>query len=706
MLGVSFFIQPPEKAFSQDTNESSVIKKDDSAAGAFKEEAPQQTPAAQPSNVRSKVLEIAELNKKIFFSEQMIGLKMSAAKDAESSLNSLYKKREALCEEVKKTCSAGDTAKELGAVKSEILNSKLYGAAGFDSLVEKLKTIKPQSHGSDSASVSLGAGAKDSIMELDSYIKLESSRLENPITFSDELVKFASKPQDAEAGPGSADAAGQSPDGGIDPQYEELALFNPTEMYPAGNDRDISINAPAEIKFDGGRIKKQGGKIDLVVRSANVRQKYNAKPGGSDTGKIDAKWDPARNSLSISHNAPLERGAMYSATVVFEHDMPPGANEKPQNGPTGGSAAASSPGSSGSASGSAAASAASGSVRNKSVNGGIFKTVDMDFSENKVRYKLDWNFETIGYTSVQSGALPDGSTNETKLTDGTGEVSLKDKRETDEAKLQKNGSTGETGLKKVAPAFQEYDDARSLPAIILRMPEGSDVRRKSEVFVVFSTDMNPASVKSDTMLLFTERRKGEFIPVTGEIEMVGRKLYFRPYEELVFGRNYKVCVNNIKSASGINFPLAETYFFKTAPGVTSVKLPHDGNISLGDTFEVTISEDVGDVKIKFVKCDNTREAELEFDICARLVAEEPAGRGGIKNMALDSTGSALKPILNKAREAAADIQSAIAVKSSPDKKMCVTFKPRKPLSKNQAYKIDVYSETRFIDEGIIKFKAK
>ncbi|HNY13108.1 MAG TPA: hypothetical protein PKK26_16085, partial [Candidatus Wallbacteria bacterium] len=497
MLGVSFSIQLPEMAFSQDTYESKVIKSDANAPGADTSEVSHPDAVSQPSNVRAKILEIAELNKKIFFSEQMIGLKMSnEAQDVEGTLNSLYKKREALCDDVKKTCSSGDPAKEIRAIKSEILNVKLYDAAGFDSLVEKLKTIKLQPQGSDSNSVSLGGNAKDSIMELESYVKLESARLEDPITFNDELKKFASKPQENAVDSGASDA-GASSGGGIDPQYEAIAVFNPAEMYPAGNERDIAIDSPAEIKFDGDKIKKQDRKIDIVVKSVDVRQKYTVKPGGSDAGKMDVKWNPEKNSLSISHNAPLERGAMYSATVTFEHKIPTVNNPAP-NGQNGGSASSSTGGaaSSGSVS-SAVAGASSGLVRNKSVNGGIFKTVDIDFSENKIKYKLDWNFETIGYT-VESVALPDGATNEAKLKDGTGEVALKDKRETDEAKLKKGGSTGETALKKAPPAFQLYDDAKSLPAIILRMPEGPDVRRKSEIFVVFSTDMSPASVKHDT----------------------------------------------------------------------------------------------------------------------------------------------------------------------------------------------------------------
>lgn len=674
--------------------------------------------------VKKNIEKITSMSRDIFLLEKLAETKNDGAEREriEQTLNNLYSAREALSAKLASDCASDTTHKSLRELRAKVFNLKLFEAAGFDSTVSRL--LADGSLDSQST-VSVSMNAKESAQELKSFIKLEESRLQVPVSYEEEVDKNLSSYDPAKMGELTAEAAlaGAAPeDGGT---IEKNAPLSAAELTPEAGAEDASIDKPVKIAFDAEKIRKSGKKLDVKIKRADIVQKFAPKAAPGSVGKIDVRWDPAENSLVVTHSSPLERQAIYGVNVEFSHGIesaPPATAETQvaQAPPAGSSEVQTAPAPAAQQpSGAAAAYAGPKFARSLSVSGGMTKKVDVNLADNVVDYTFNWNFGTKSYPAPPAPA--DGGASQTAETGlgggegGSGEVSVTDRRDTDEGSLrQAGGSTGENSVKKELPASPGFESPMAVPTIVLRNPEGPAVRRNTEIFVVFSCDIDPSSIKPGTMTLSIERGRGLFEPVTGEAFLSARKLTFTPFEQLVPGKNYSVRIASVRSATGVNMPVDETYFFRTAPAVIATRLPHDGSVSLAETFEITLSQNIDDVKIRFNLCDGTRESELDFELCERLY-KNPAAPSGISKLALSTGGPSIAPFAARTPQGqpvAADVtgRSRSNVKDPAadpgDVPVVIQFRPKKPLEKGKFYKLDVYSGTEYIDDGIIRFKAR
>jgi len=696
---------------------------------------PQQAQPAAPASttdIKKNINRIASMNRDIFMLEKLAETKNQKEdlEKIEKALNSLYTAREALSARLASDCAKDTTNNSMRELRSGIYNLKLYDAAGFDSTLSRILADDNLNTGS-TAGISLNP--KDSVLELKSFVKLEESRLSNPITYEDDVNKNISSYDDSKLGELTSEASLTGP-GDSGELVEKSAPLSPTEIFPESGADDAPIDKPVTIKFDPEKIKKAGQKIEVKVKKADMVQKFAPKNAPGSTGKIDVRWDPAENSLVISHTTPLDRKGVYGVSVDISHELQPqeaaGTSETQlqqtathsSSGTTETQASQTPAQQGGGASASSGAAitpaAAPKFMRSVSMNGGLIKKVDINYIDNVVDYHFNWNFGTKPYPApsapAEGGATQTAETALGSGASGSGEVSVTDKRDTDEGSLrQSGGSTAESTVKKELPLSPGFETPMAIPTIIIRNPEGPAVRRKTDIFVVFSCDIDASSIKPGTMSLSVERGRGLFEPLTGETQITARKLSFLPSEPLVPGKNYRVEVSSVKSASGVLMPVGEVYFFKTAPAVISVKLPYDGSVSLSETFEITLSQNIDDVKMRFNVCDGTRESELEFELFSRLYRQETPAQG-ISKYALSTGGPSISPFEAKTPQKApvgSDITGKSQIVSSRDKApeeipVSIQFKPRKPLEKGKFYKLDVYSGSEYIDDGIIKFKAQ
>ena len=647
------------------------------------------------AEIKSDIKKLLAGNKKIFFLEQMAALKMSDENGVESLLNSLYNERESLCMKLAGACHSNGAQNAVKIIKSHILNTKLYELYGLDSLTcYALNYPESSVLQSDTAEAEIASDKiNDSLLELASYIKLENTRLTNSNFFLDDLNKYMSAP-DFNVQSGSASFSGPS-DGGFSKE-ESKVLFATEELSPGANATQAPINSPIVIKFNAERLNMPASKTAVNVNSVTLNRKYSRAPRSA--GSISFKWDPAASSLIIMPSSQLERNMHYNVCVSFDHKIaPPPA--KPHYNQT---------------------SAQKGFFRSRSVNAGLFKTVDINLSDKIVSYKLEWNFQTLAYQSTSSEALLSSSqapaTDENEITDNsTAEVELKDRRDTNEAEIgdksdiETKNSTAETSLdKKNMMTGELFEQPKNMPMVINRSPEGVSIMTGSEIFVVFSCDIDPASINDNTMQLFGETIKSEFEKLSYKLKLSGRRLTLIPQKPLSASKNYKVLVTSIRTAKKLSMPINETFYFKTGCAVLSAKLAHDGKVKKDETFEITLSEDLADLNINFFELDNKKEKPIEFDNCGKVFLRplKPAkpSLNSIKLGTAEALNSASIGTQHNANNKTASASKKIIVKENGP--VTIFIKPRSPLVKGRSYKIDVFSQYGVIENGIIKFSAK
>jgi hypothetical protein len=649
-----------------------------------------------PAEIKSDIKKLLAGNKKIFFLEQMAALKMSDDNGVESLLNSLYDERESLCIKLAGACRGGDAQNAVKIIKGHILNTKLYELYGLDSLTSyALNYPGSNAQQGETAAAEIAADKiNDSLLELASYIKLENTRLANSNFFLDDLNKYMAAP-DFDTQSGTVSSGGGASDGGFSKE-ESKVLFVPEELSPGANSTEAPINSPIAIKFNAGRLNSPAYKTALNVNSVMLSRKYSRASRGA--GSISFKWDAAASSLIITPSANLERNMHYNACISFDHKIaaPPAKQPSHQLSPQ------------------------KGFFRSRSVNGGLFKTVDINLSDKTVSYKLEWNFQTIAYQSTSSEALLSSSdssaTNENEIIDNsTAEVELKDRRDTDEAEIGdksdnkiKNG-TAESALNKKGMMTGElFEQPKNMPMIINRAPEGVSIMSGSEIFIVFSCDIDPASINNNTMQLFGETAKSEFEKLGYKLKLNGRRLTLIPQNPLSASKNYKVLVTSVRTAKKLSMPINETFYFKTGCAVLSAKLAHDGKVKKDETFEITLSEDLADLNINFFEIENKKEKPIEFDKCGKVFPQpsKPAkpSLSSITLGAARTLNAAQAAAGHNANNKTADASKKIIVKE--DGPVTIFIKPRSPLVKGRDYKIDVFSRYGVIENGIIKFSAK
>ncbi len=653
-----------------------------------------------PAEINSDIKKLFANNKKIFFLEQMAALKMSDDNGVESVLNSLYDEREALCMRLAKACSGNDAGKAVKIIKGHILNTKLYELYGLDSFTSyALNHPGPDLPQGETGSVGIDADKiNDSLLELASYIRLENARLANSNFFIDELNKYMSAPDfNVQPGAGASDGGfsdGGSSDGGFSKE-ESKVFFIPRELTPGANSTDAPIDAPILIKFNADNLKAAASKVALNVSLVTLNRKYSRE--SHSAGSVSFKWDEAASSLIITPSARLERNMHYNACVSFDHKIAP-APAKQALPP----------------------SAQKGFFRSRSVNSGLFKTVDINLSDKTVSYKLEWNFQTIAYQDTSSEALLSSSdsaaTDENEIVDNsTTEVELKDKRDTDEAEIGdksgsdiKNGTTESALNKKGVMAGEFFEQPKNMPMVVSRAPEGVSIMSGSEIYVVFSCDIDPASINKNTMQLFGETTKSEFEKLGYKLNLNGRRLTLIPQKPLSASKNYKVLVTSIRTAKKLSMPINETFYFKTGCAVLSAKLAHDGKIKKDETFEITLSEDLADLNINFFEVENKKEKPVEFDKCGKIFPR-PAGsaKPSLSSMSLGAAkpSNAMQDTVSQVAntKTSAASKKIIVKEEGP---VTIFIKPRTHLVKGRNYKIDIFSQYGVIENGIIKFIAK
>ncbi|HBC76348.1 MAG: hypothetical protein A2008_10230 [Candidatus Wallbacteria bacterium GWC2_49_35] len=647
--------------------------------------------------ISADITKLLSGNKKIFFLEQMAALKMSneGGSEVEGTLNALYDSRESLSMKLAGLAVRDGSGRALKIIKGRILGTKLYELYGLDSFTSYALNHPEFPEGSDGTAAVSAASTerlKDSLLELKSFIELENSRVVNSNSFISELDNYMASLKDGETSTGASDGGGPGQDGGFSGE-ESKVLFSVQEVSPGANSTDASIDSPITVKFDAGKFAGAKNKIAVNVRTVNVGQKYS-KPASGDTGAIKFKWDAAFSLLTITAAAHLQRNALYNVLLVFDHKIPAPAKRKtgedsPQK----------------------------GFFRDRSVNAGLFKTIDVDLGEMTVKYSFDWNFTTQSYESTSSEAAlssaETSATEETELGDNsTAEVDLKDKRGTEENEIGDKAAAGKNGTaenavnKKGSIMGEVFEQPQNMPMLVNRSPEGVSIMSASEIFVIFSCDIDPKSINNDTMQLFYETSKSEFEKLQYKLKLDGRRLTLIPKTPLSASKNYKVTVNSVRTAKKLNMPINETFHFKTACAVMGAKLSRGQKDKKEETLEITISEDLADLNINFFEIEKKKEKPVEFDKCGKIFAEprkpvKPAivslALGAGKNAA-PSQGDALKtPGSRKAQ------QNKIIKPQGP---VTILLKPKVPLVKGREYKIDVFSTGGVIENGIIKFTAK
>lgn len=642
------------------------------------------SPIPGESAVTKDIVTLLTNNKTIYFLEQMAALKMSNDNtEVEKILNSLYNDREAISFRLASACAADSSNKTIKIIKRHVLNTRLYELYGMDSFVlYALNQPGVQNGEGETASAEIAANfLKDSLLELKSYIKLENSRLENSPGFISDLDGFISS-FDIKKVPAASTVNGQ--DGGFSKE-ESKVMFMPDKISPGANSTDAPISAPITIKFNAAKISGSVP-VEVDVKSIKVNQKYS-KSNPRDAGAIKFTWAAAEALLTIICSSPLERNALYGVSVAFDHKITPPAEKE-------GSAVSE-----------------KGFFRSRSVNAGLFKTVDINLSEKLVSYRLDWNFQTLAYestsseTALSSQAPP--ATEETELGDkSTSETELKDKRDTEEAEVgdkaagaNKTGTSESTLNKKDSVMGELFDQPKNMPALVERYPEGISIRTGSEIYIVFSCDIDPKSINNDTMQLFCESgERSVFEKQSYKLSLDGRKLTLTPHKPLSASKNYKIVVTKIRTAKKLDMPINETFFFKTACAVMSAKFACDGKVKKDETFEVTISEDVAELGINFFEIEKKKETPLEFDICGK-VFRQPEAKRDIDAMTLGSN-------FKSGKQADARQKASKEKIIKPLGPLTVLIKPKKPLIKGRDYKIDVFSPGGIIENGIIKFTAR
>ncbi|HOD39328.1 MAG TPA: hypothetical protein PKL57_02115 [Candidatus Wallbacteria bacterium] len=633
--------------------------------------------------VTKDIVTLLSNNKTIFFLEQMAALKMSNDNtEVEKVLNSLYNEREAVSARLAAACAGDGSNKTIKIIKRHVLNTRLYELYGMDSFILyalNLPAVQNGEGNTDSVEIS-GNFLKDSLLELKSYIKLENSRLENSPGFISDLDGYMSSFDIKKI---ASVSTSNCQDGGFSKE-ESNVLLSPDKISPGANSTDAPISGPITIKFNAAKING-AALAEVDVKSIKVNQKYS-KSNPRDAGAIKFTWAAAEALLTIVCSSPLERNALYGVSVALDHKIiPPAKKEGP-------------------------AVSEKGFFRSRSVNSGLFKTVDINLTDRLVSYRLDWNFRTLAYestsseTALSSEAPP--ATDETELGDkSTAETELKDKRDTEEAEVgDKAANSNKTGTsesslnKKDLMTGELFDQPKNMPALVERYPEGVSIRPGSEIYIVFSCDIDPKSVNNDTMQLFCESgERSVFERLPYKLSLEGRKLTLTPQKPLYASKNYKIAVTKIRTAKKLDMPINETFFFKTACAVMSAKLACDGKVKKDETFEVTISEDVADLGINFFEIEKKKEKPLEFDICGK-VFRQPEARRTIDVMAL---GANVKSKSAQVKEKAAKEKII-----KPQGPLTVLIKPKKPLIKGREYKIDVFSPGGIIENGIIKFTAR
>lgn len=648
------------------------------------------------SEIAADITKLLSGNKKIFFLEQMAALKMSneGGSEVEGTLNALYDSRESLSMKLAGLAVSDGSGRALKIIKGRILGTKLYELYGLDSFASYALNHPQFPEGSDGTGAVSAAAAerlKDSLLELKSFIELENSRVVNSNSFISELDNFMASLKDGESSGGASEGGGPGQEGGLS-NAESKILFSVQEVSPGANSTDAPIASPITVKFDAGKFAGFKDKIAVNVRTVNVCQKYS-KPVSGDTGAIKFKWDAAFSLLTITAAAHLQRNALYNVLLVFDHKIPASAKR---------SAGEDAP--------------RKGFFRDRSVNAGLFKTVDVDLSEKIVKYRFDWNFATQAYESTSSEAAlssaEPSATEETELGDkSTAEVDLKDKRGTEENEIGDKAAAGKNGTaenavnKKDSIMGELFEQPKNMPMLVNRSPEGVSIMSASEIFVIFSCDIDPKSINNDTMQLFCETTKSEFEKLQYKLKLDGRRLTLIPKNPLSASKNYKVTVTSVRTAKKLDMPINETFHFKTACAVMGAKLSRDKKAKKEETLEVTISEDLADLNINFFEVDKKKEKPVEFDRCGKIFVEpaKPA-KPAIASMALGSEkvpspqGDSQKPSGKKQA-----VQNKIIKPQGP---VTILLKPKSPLVKGREYKIDVFSTGGVIENGIIKFTAK
>lgn len=660
-------------------------------------------PAGGPLHIDAAEIsaDIAKLlsgNKKIFFLEQMAALKMSneGGSEVEGTLNALYDSRESLSMKLAGLAVRDGSGRALKIIKGRILGTKLYELYGLDSFASYALNHPEFPEGADgTAAVSAAAAErlKDSLLELKSFIELENSRVVNSNSFIAELDNFMTSLKNDESAAGASDGGGPGQEGGFSNE-ESKVLFSVMEVSPGANSTDAPIASPITVKFDSGKFTGSKDKIAVNVRTASVCQKYSKSASG-DTGAIKFKWDAAFSLLTITAAAHLQRNALYNALLVFDHKIPAPAKL------TAGDSAP-----------------RKGFFRDRSVNAGLFKTVDVDLSENIVKYRFDWNFTTQAYESTSSeAALSSAETSATEETEiagnSTAEVELKDRRGTEETEIgdkaaggSKNG-TAENGVSKKDSIMGElFEQPKNMPMLVNRSPEGVSIMSASEIFVIFSCDIDPKSISNDTMQLFGETSKSDFEKLQYKLKLDGRRLTLIPKSPLSASKNYKVTVTSVRTAKKLDMPINETFYFKTACAVMGAKLSRGKKDKKEETLEITISEDLADLNINFFEVEKKKEKPVEFDRCGKIFVEprKPA-RPAIASMALGADKTAAPPH-GAGLKAAGKKQAAQNNIIKPQGPVTILLKPKSPLVTGREYKIDVFSTGGVIENGIIKFTAK
>lgn len=649
-------------------------------------------------------------NRKIYFLEQMAALKLSNGEgsEVEPVLNSLYSVREGLAMKLAGLAVRDSSGKALKMIKGQILNNRLYELYGLDSLPRYALGHPQAPDGADGTSSVSASGSdrlRDAMLEIRSYIELENSRLTNSSAFISEIDSFMAslKPESPASGGDASEGGPAGHDGGFS-QAGSKVLFAVQDVSPGANSSDAPIDAPVTVKFDAGRLAGLKGRTVVDVKKVALGQKYS-KPSAGDTGNVKFKWDPAGILLTITAGAHLERNALYNVLLEMEHKIssapPAGAGE-------------------------GAEVPRRGFFRDRSVNGGLFKTVDVDFAAGKVSYRFDWNFKTLAYTSTSSeAALSPAETPATEENEiagaTTAEVEMKDGRDTGENEIgdkapvdTKNGTAENSVNKKEASMAGEFfEQPKDMPMIVGRSPEGVSIMSDSGIFVIFSCDVDPKSITNDTMQLYRESPAG-FERLEYKLKLDGRRLTLTPKAPLASSKNHRVVVTTIRTASKLVMPINETFYFRTACAVLGAKFSRDGGQKASskaktkeETIEITLSENPEGVSFNFFEISGKKEVPVECDRVG-TVAVQPAMPSAppIGAMTLGGGGPAAAPGTEKAPPSA-PAKSAVAGKSVRHEGP-VTFllKPRSPLVKGRDYKIDAFAPGGVIENGIIRFTAK
>ncbi len=658
--------------------------------------------------INAELKKLFDNNKKIFFLEHMAAIKLSDENTrVEGTLNSLYSEREKACIKLAGLCRGRNAEKNMKLIKSKILNTKLYELYGLDSFVchvlysddfaadKKNETANNEAAATAETEIASEKYVKDSILELKSYIELENSRLENPGFYLKELDKYMSSLNlSSEINP--ENNISSSSDGGYNGK-EDILLFIAKEVSPGANCIDAPIDAKISIKFNIEKIKSKFFKNELKITKASFGRKYSRAAGGAIENKVQFKWDDASSSLIFTPGSRLERGEVYNASVSFEHKI---QSERQAD--------------------FIAADRGRGFYRSRSVNSGLFQTIDINVIDKKAGYKYDWNFQTITYQSTSSeaellsSAAGEKNTAETSIeSKSTGEVDIKDNRGTNENSVDKKkgneskSGTNENALnKKNMMTGEFFERPDNLPMVVSRYPEGVSVMSGSEIFVIFSCDVDAKFINNNTMQLYAETLKSEFVRLKYKLKLVGRKLVLIPEKPLAPSTNHKIILTSIRTVNKLVMPLDETYHFKTACAVIKTDFSKNLKDKKNDTLEITISESLSNIGINFFEIDNKKEKPVEFDECGKKPVPEPAlSKPAIKSIALGAPAASLS---KEQKNIKTINHNDIKIKTNASEKgpVIIMIRPRTALVKGRDYKIDVFSADGIIENGIIKFSVK